>query len=349
MQILTEIKQSRPDSKRPLILGLGNFDGLHLGHQALVRPVIREAARCKGIPALMTFRSHPQHVLRPSVKKPLLVSGPYKLFLFAQAGIKVCFWLDFTQKFAKTDPVLFVREWLLEKLGVREVCMGYNARFGRDRKGDGALMGLLSRELGFTFSQIPPVKAAGETVSSSRIRSLVDEGRLKEAHACLGRPFSLLGRVVHGAGRGKSLGFPTANLELGSTVLPPRGVYPVWVRRIKGLEIRQTSPKEQTIQPRASSWIKGVLNLGFRPTFEKTKKALHVEVFLLDYKGQDLYGESLEVVFCERLREEKAFSSAPALGRQIRTDCRRARRILMRSKDLLYKAIEVRSTTPLKF
>lgn len=330
MQILREISAYHPAKGRPLILGIGNFDGLHRGHQALIGHVLHEARTCRGVPALLTFRTHPQHVLHPAAKPRLLFSGAHKLFLFAQSGIQLCFWLDFTPALARTDPVVFVRDWLFRRLGVREICMGYNARFGRDRKGDGALMGLLSRELGFKFSQIPPVKAAGETVSSSRIRRLVEAGELNDARDCLGRAFSVLGRVVRGAGRGKSLGYPTANLELESRILPPAGVYPVWVRRVGGLTIKPGKDKVFNLQPKLFQWVKGVLNLGIRPTFEDGKAGLQLEVFLLDYRGPELYGAMLEVAFENRLREEKKFADAAGLARQIKKDCVNAERRLSR-------------------
>ncbi len=337
MKVLTKINQYRPVKTKPLFLGLGNFDGLHLGHQALIHRVVDRARRTGGIPALLTFRTHPQHVLHPDKKWPLLFSGDYKLFLFQQAGIELCFWLNFTKKFAKTDAENFVRKWLDGKLRVREICMGYNARFGRDRKGDGALMKILSHELGFDFSDTPPVKVAGEIVSSSRIRQLVETGNLSAAKACLGRPFSLLGEVVYGAGRGKKLGFPTANLNLTSTALPPRGVYPVWVRRIEWTGVSRSSGKIGIMQPNTDKWVKGILNLGFRPTFERRTKVLHAEVFILNYTGSDFYGKKLEVVFSDRLREERTFPDAKALKRQIQTDIRMALRKLEKDKEFLYK------------
>ncbi len=311
MQILTDIREYKPDPRRPLFLGIGNFDGLHLGHQALLARVLSEARAHRGIPAILTFRTHPQHVLHPDQKPSLLMPPDYKRILLERSGIDLCFEIEFTPAFSQIDAVAFVRDWLCAKLQVREVCMGYNARFGQGRKGDGALMALVSREMGFAFCRIPPVHAAGSSVSSSRIRELVRNGKLAEAGACLGRPYSLMAEVIPGAGRGKDLGFPTANLKDTGTVLPPCGVYTAWSR------ILPSGP-----------WLKSVLNLGFRPTFNENIAKPSLEVFILTHSGDDIYGKSLEVIFGDYLRPEKAFPDAASLARQIQKDAAKARKSL---------------------
>lgn len=325
MRILSDVRQYKRKSSRDLFLGIGNFDGLHLGHQALLERVLSEARQHKGVPAILTFRIHPQQILHPEKKPLLLFSSEYKNILLARAGIEVCFQIDFTEKFSQIDPFVFVREWLCAKLKVREVCMGYNARFGQGRRGDGALMAHMAREFGFEFCRIPPVRAGGESVSSSRIRGLVQEGKLAEVQACLGRPFSLMAEVMHGAGRGQSLGFPTANLKTEGLVLPLCGVYTAWTRTINTSEADPDSGKN--MQVKCGQWFKSVLNLGYRPTFGENKPEPTLEVFILDQLGLKLYGGSLEIVFDRYLRPEKAFSDANALRRQIQADVLKAKRL----------------------
>jgi riboflavin kinase/FMN adenylyltransferase len=327
MRIFGDVRQYHSKSSRDLFLGIGNFDGLHLGHQALLDRVLSEARQHKGVPAILTFRIHPQQILHPEKKPRLLFSAEYKNVLLARAGIEICFQIDFTEKFSQIDPFVFAREWLCEKLKVREVCMGYNARFGQGRRGDGALMAHLARELGFEFCRIPPVRAAGESVSSSRLRGLVKEGKLGEVQACLGRPFSLMGRVVQGAGRGRGMGFPTANLQTGGIVLPPYGVYTAWTRTVKPRGADPDSVKK--LQVTHGQWFKSILNLGYRPTFKENQPEPTLEVFILDRPGLGLYGQTLEVVFERYVRSEKAFTSIESLKKQIQRDVIQAQKLLI--------------------
>jgi len=325
MRILNDVRQYQRKSSRKLFLGIGNFDGLHLGHQALLDRVLSEARQHNGIPAILTFRIHPQQILHPERKPRLLFSTEYKNVLLARAGIEVCFQIDFTEKFSQIDPFVFAREWLCQKLKVREVCMGYNARFGQGRRGDGALMAHLARELGFEFCRIPPVRVGNESVSSSRVRGLVKEGKLGEVKACLGRQLSLMAEVVHGSGRGADLGFPTANLKTESVVLPPCGVYTAWTRTATMSGADSSSSK--LMQVKSGQWFRSVLNLGYRPTFKENQSEPTLEVFILDQPNLKLYGCSLEVVFDRFLRPEKAFSNTHSLIRQIKTDVLKAKRL----------------------
>jgi riboflavin kinase/FMN adenylyltransferase len=328
MQVLTDLKSFRPDPNHPLVLGLGNFDGLHQGHQKLLKHVLEKARQLKGISAVLTFREHPQHVLHPKAKQPLLTPGEYKLVLLCEAGIEFCLWLPFTQEFSKIEPESFVKEILVNKLHVKEVCLGYNARFGHDRRGDASLVRKLAVQYGFEFEEIPPVQMAGDFVSSSRIRRLVAEGDLEQASACLGHPFTVLGKVVGGAGRGKGLGFPTANLEISNEVMPPEGVYPVEIRRLELSKIllEKTSIQDFRVSSKGPRLF-GVLNYGCRPTFKTQGQGAAesvAEVFILDFAGE-LYGEFLEVVFHPRLRTEMAFENPELLKNQIQKDIEKTR------------------------
>ena len=225
----------------------------------------------------------------------------------------------------------FVEEILVNQLNVREVCMGYNAHFGYRREGDRAMMRRLAGEYGIKFEEIEPIRAGGDYVSSSRLRKLVQEGRLDEAALCLGHAFRMLGRVIPGAGRGAALGYPTANLETAHDIFPPRGVYPVLLRVIdyENKAARGNSDSLFTLRSKGE-WLCGVLNYGLRPTFKtaqpETDRSIP-EVHLLDFQG-DLYGKRVEIEFYPRLREEKVFEGQEALKRQISKDIEESRRYL---------------------
>ncbi len=325
MQILRGLKNYSDDFS-PLILGMGNFDGLHLGHQALLQAVVEKARRVNGQAAVLTFQDHPQHILHPHLKTPLLMTPEYKFYLLKEFGIDLCFYLPFDEEFSKMDAVDFVENILHEQLKVREVCLGFNAYFGHERRGNANLMRQLASQYGFEFEEIEAVKTTGDFVSSSRVRSLIQNGQLDLAAACLGRPFSFLGEVVHGSGRGKKLGFPTANLKIENETMPPAGVYLVSVRQLVLNEkiLEQGKTEFQIVS--SGPWLQGVMNYGFRPTFRQfdTISEMKAEVFCLDFDG-DLYGRTLEVVFHRQLRPEKSFETPELLQKQIEEDVNNAR------------------------
>lgn len=325
MFLITDTRDFSPKPRAPLVVGLGNFDGMHLGHQALLKRVVEKARKTHGKAALFTFREHPQGILHPEKPLELLTGLEQRLSLFEQYGIDLCFLKTFTLRFSTMEAEDFVRKIILQKLGTREICLGTNAHFGHDRKGNASFMRLLAERWGFRFEEIPPVKRGGEFVSSSRIRKLIKGGHLGEAADCLGRPFGIFAAVVPGSGRGKQLGFPTANLDTGNAVLPPCGVYPVSLRRLK---IQQEAGRKRGTQEFHAScpgkWLWGILNYGHRPTFRKGTPKPVAEVFIFDFKG-DLYGKMLEVVFYPRLREEETFPNREVLKHQITQDILRAR------------------------
>lgn len=324
MIVWTNLKNYKHTSKAPLIVALGNFDGVHIGHQAILKKVVDRAKKVKGVPAALTFAEHPQRVLHHETAPRLLTSAQHRFFLLQEQKIDVCFLLHFTQAFAKTEAETFVRDWLVGALDVREIHLGYNAHFGNDRKGDAQLMTRLAQELGFEFSEASPVQMDGEYVSSTLIRKAIGNGDLARAEKFLGRPFSIFASVVRGKSRGKSLGFPTANLRPHSEILPPRGVYPVEVRE-SNFHMKKTKTKGQLIfiSEKPSKWRKGILNYGVRPTFERNNLEVS-EVFLFDYSG-DLYGKTLEVVFHPKIREEKTFKDAGELVKAIAQDISQAK------------------------
>jgi len=319
MRIWTRIKSYQADPGRPLVLALGNFDGVHRGHQEILKRVRDQAGNRNGIAAVLTFSEHPQRILHPQKGPPLLTSPQHRLSLFNPLGIELCFLLPFTREFAKIRPEVFVKEWLVECLQVKEVHLGYNAHFGVNRSGDGRLVKKLSKSLGFDFHEAEPLKLNGEFVSSSLIRRLIQEGDLLEAEMFLGRPFSIFASVVHGSGRGKSLGFPTANLQSHSEILPPMGVYPVELKENRFHLKPITGGEEYEYESEEpGKWRRGILNYGRRPTFGDTQKEIP-EVFLFDFEGS-LYGKTVEVRFYPRLREERQFDSPSRLAEAIKQD-----------------------------
>lgn len=326
MKVWTSLEGYERDPSRPLVLALGNFDGLHVGHQRIVKSVVDRARERQGTAAVLTFYEHPQRILHQCAEPALLTSPQHRLFLFQEMGVEICFVPHFTLPFSKTDPEIFVEEWLMKRLGVEEVHLGYNAHFGFNRRGDSSLMRVLSRRLGFGFCEAEAVKIEGEFVSSTLIREFVRRGELARAEKFLGRAFSIFTTVVRGEGRGRSLGFPTANLRLHSEIMPPRGVYLVEAREnCYHLKALGREGEFEFVEERCGPWWTGILNFGRRPTFEPDREQSIPEVHLLDFEG-NLYGRTLEVVFRQRIRDEKVFASSSDLVQAIEQDVVNARR-----------------------
>ena len=287
---------------------MGTFDGVHLGHQAILSEVLlRAKAGGKG-GIVVTFSPHPQEVVSPQNAPRLLTSPDEKTARIEGLGLDALVFLPFDRKMADLAPEAFIREYLWPRLGMSIMVLGQDSKFGKERKGDVALLTRLGGELGFKVVSIPPVLDGGRAISSTRIRHLLSAGEVGEAAKLLGRPYTLTGKVGKGDERGRSLGYPTANLAiLGERrQMVKEGVYAIKVD-YKG------------------QWHNGLMNIGVRPTFNET--ALEHEVHLFDFSG-DLYGEVLEVAFIERLRDEKAFPDVPSLVAQIRLDEDQARKIL---------------------
>jgi riboflavin kinase/FMN adenylyltransferase len=283
---------------------VGVFDGVHLGHFVVLRRVVARAAALGVRPAMVTFAGHPKAVLLG--RAPATVTSlEHRLLLFERAGIELALVLEFDKELRAMTAEQFVRKVLLDGLGLRELVFGFDSKFGRDRGGNPESLAPLARELGFGIVEVPPLRLGGRAVSSSAIREAVWLGDLRAAAAMLGRPVSVLGTVVRGDGRGKSLGFPTANLDLHHELHPPEGVYAAFALL------------DGALRP-------AVVNVGRKPTFGGGEEA--VEAHLLDADG-DLYGRDLEIFFLERLRGEQAFPGADALRAQIAADAARAREI----------------------
>jgi len=302
-----------PRPRRP-VLTIGNFDGIHIGHRAILRTVIDRARALDGEAVVYTFDPHPRKVLQGAQAPPLLTTTEQKLELLEAAQIDLVVLEPFTREFARTSPDRFVRECVHERIAPLEVYVGYDFHFGRDREGSMRTLVELGPRLGFAVTIIPEVTIGSRDVSSSRIRELIAAGEVAEARLLLGRSFTVRGAVVPGDRRGRSLGFPTANLAPETEVLPGHGVYAGWVRLL--------DPGE----PPAGAFFAAVANVGRRPTFKEHEPAL-AEAHLLDFSG-DLYGRRIELGFESRLREERRFPGPDALREQIARDVAEARRRL---------------------
>ena len=334
MQIIPDLQKYKACSSRPIILALGNFDGFHLGHQKLLRYVAAQAHKHHGLAAVLTFPEHPHSILHPDRKPLMLTSLEQKLFCLARAGIDLCFLQSFTPAFAKTTPQDFVKKVLVKRLHIREICMGHDAHFGRGRAGDTSLMEELAEANGFLFRKMTPVMLGGKPVSSSRVRELLMKGQIEKAAQCLGRTFSMFGKVIRGKGHGSRLGFPTANLEVHSEILLPLGVYVASARFLCAQWSTVNAQRGRfqflrcalTVDRCAKKRLPGVMNFGRRPTYPKAETPRPVlELHLLDFKGK-VYGKMMEIELHRFLRSEQKFGAEEALIAKIREDVRAARR-----------------------
>ena len=299
------------------VLTIGNFDGLHLGHRAIMDTVIERARSHGGEAVVYTFDPHPRRVLHPDQGPRLLTTLDQKLELLASIGVDVVIVEPFGTEFARTPPERFVREFIHERIRPVEVYVGYDFHFGRDREGSMRLLTETGPLLGFAVTIIPEVTVGGRDVNSTRIRGLLTEGEVEEAALLLGRPFSVRGAVSQGDRRGRTIGFPTANLAPQNEVLPAAGVY---AGRLRVLDGADGSDVES---------LPAVTNVGRRPTF-RDGRGLVAEAHLIDFEG-DLYGRLVEVDFRHRLRPERKFPGVEALREQISRDVEAARRFLAAS------------------
>ena len=290
----------------PTVVTVGNFDGVHLGHQALIRRVVEDAHVLGAASALVTFHPHPQAVLR-SHQMPILTSLRLRLRLFEQLGLDQAGVIAFTPAFAQLPAGRFVEDCLIAPFRLKKLIIGYDFAFGRNREGTAELLMQVAHERGFGFEVFPAVTLGDETVSSTRIRGFLQAGEFAHAARLLGRPYSVLEPVLQGRQQGRLLGFPTLN-QVPEEPLPiPFGVYAVRARV-------------------AEQMLGGVANYGIRPTVEGGGAPI-LETFLFDFSG-DLYGQLIEVLPLKRLREERKFPSLDALEAQIAKDRDAARAYL---------------------
>lgn len=298
------------DIQRPTVLTLGVFDGLHLGHQLIIRTVAERAGEVGAVPTAITFDPHPRAVLHPESSPPLLQTLDQKVEGFGILGIEQTIVIRFTPEFSQIRAQDFLHDVVKERLQAREVYLGRGFNFGHNREGNIELLKKVSQELNFVAGEVAEVCLRGQRVSSSKIRQLLTHGRVNLARRMLGRPYGVEGLVIRGNERGHTLGFPTANLHPQNRVIPAHGVY------VTGTLID-------------GQWRRSVTNIGTRPTFE-TATEPSVETFVMNWSG-DLYGDVIRVRFLHRLRDEKKFASLDDLRAQINKDVALAERYFERA------------------
>jgi riboflavin kinase/FMN adenylyltransferase len=306
--IAMKVLRSIPDLAAlpgPLFLAIGVFDGVHLGHQAVISTSAKHAAAAGGTPVVVTFDPHPVKVLRPESAPHLITATQHKIALIRDLGVAHLLVLHFDRAFAATSPEDFVRQLVENSRPLSEICVGHEWSFGKGRAGNLALLKKMGDANGFNVIGVEAVKVNGEVVSSTAIRQAVAEGNLVKATQMLGREYTILGTVVRGEQLGRKLGFPTANLSAHSEQFPPNGVYVTEARL-------------------GTSFYRGVANLGFRPTVTSGKPERLLELHLFDL-DREIYGEEMEVRFLRYLRPEQKFPDVEALRKQIATDVARAR------------------------
>jgi riboflavin kinase/FMN adenylyltransferase len=303
----------KPDQYSASAMTWGMFDGVHLGHQKILRTLL-EQARTKNLPAIaMTFEPHPREVLGISPHVPDIIPLSERCRLIKAMGVDALILIEFTREFANKTADEFLGE-LIIKLHPEFMVIGHDFRFGRGREADGAWLRTRKKEHRFQLIIVPAVTVSGEVVSSSRIRNSIQSGDMEKAALLLGRPFSVEGQVIHGHHRGKKMGFATANLRWNAELIPRTGVY------VAKAEFPQKSGGDARDYP-------AVVNVGFNPTFGDDKIA--IEAYLLDFDG-DLYQKRVRISFLRRLRDEMKFDSVEALTARIRDDVAQARRYMGR-------------------
>ncbi|MBI9071715.1 MAG: bifunctional riboflavin kinase/FAD synthetase [Melioribacteraceae bacterium] len=306
MKIFTDISQIE---KKKVVLTIGTFDGLHLGHIDILKSVIQKSEEYSAESLAVTFEPHPRSVVSKDSKIKLLTTLDEKKEIFTELGIENLLIINFTEEFASLSSREFIETYLLSKLNVSEIVVGYDHRFGKNRDGDESKLREIGNEFGFKVSSVSAVKVDDYTISSTKIRNALSLGDLKTANKYLGRFYCFYGDVIKGAGRGRKLGYPTANIdpEKGDKLIPKPGVYLI-TSNIEGKDYF------------------GLMNIGSRPTFNDIENML-VEVHLLDF-NDDIYGKHLRLDLIDRLRDEKKFASKDELMIQIKNDEKKSNEII---------------------
>ena len=303
MRVIHSPAELKPGPKK-VCLAIGFFDGVHLGHQQIIRQTVADA---EALAVVVTFDRHPNTVVAPERVPALIYSLPQKLRAIASTGADTTLLLHFDEAFSRQTGEEFVHRLMREFGHLTSICVGSEFTFGHRRSGNVALLKRLGAEFKFTVHGLAAVSLDEQVVSSTRIREMIRLGQIDPASQMLGRPYALCGVVIKGDGLGRKLGFSTANIDVKGLILPPNGVYAVHAHE-------------------GGSTHRAVLNIGVRPTIEGAAPELRVEAHLLDFKG-DLYGKEMELTFVEKLREEQKFPSVDALKTQITSDIDRAIRL----------------------
>jgi len=306
MELLRDL-ESVPEALRGGVLTVGVFDGVHVGHQAVLGRAVERAAAFGAAAVVYTFHPHPRAVLEETDAPPLIQTFGQKLEMLRAMGVAAVVWPRDLRRVLATPPEAFIREVAGDALAVRAMVEGADFHFGAGGAGDPAMLADLGKAIGFDVEFVPPVDAGGERVSSTRIRDLVSGGRMDEAARCLGRPYSYVGTVVEGHHRGGRLGYPTVNVSAPRFLAPAEGVYAGYAR-VRGRRYA------------------AAVSVGRAPTFGEGEPVV-VEAYLLDFDGE-LYGEQVTVEFVAHVRPQETFADAEALKAQMADDCRRVREAL---------------------
>lgn len=330
MEIIRDLDKFRCSNP---VVTIGNFDGVHIGHQKIFKRVVEKAREINGTPVAITFDPHPVRVLTPERGMKMITTFQDKANLISNTGIKTLICINFDREFSNINPEDFIRDVLVNKLKIRWVIVGHNYAFGKGKKGTPVLLRRRGRKYGFNVSVVRYAKVYDDIVSSSRIRSLILRGRVCEASKMLGRAYHIEGNVIKGAGRGASvLGVPTANISPVNELIPKEGVYAVRVSFRK----QKTEKKESltsNICTLSSEIYDGVANIGKNPTFGAMQMSYEVHIF--DFK-RNLLSEKIRIHFIDRIRDEKKFSEITELQDQIKKDMQKARQILSIRRDPLF-------------
>jgi riboflavin kinase/FMN adenylyltransferase len=299
MKIIHAANELKAEGKK-VCLAIGVFDGVHLGHQQIIRQTISDARQHNAIAVVLTFDRHPNSIVAPDRVPPLIYSLPQKLRAIESLGADALLLIQFDKKFSEQTGEEFIRSLARDFGKIHSVCVGADFVFGHKRSGNVALLKRLGVEIGFQVHGLAAVSLDGDVVRSTRIRETIRAGDFDAASQMLGRTYAISGRVVEGDRLGRQLGFPTANLDATNLILPPNGVYSGCTRF-------------------AGKLYRVALNIGLRPTIDSAEPQLRVEAHLLDFDGR-LYGEELEIEIGEKLRDERKFNSPDELREQIRKD-----------------------------
>ncbi len=311
MTLVCSLDSLPEDISNPVVT-IGNFDGVHKGHQSIFRKLKERAQDLKGSSVVITFEPHPIKVMSPEKLKPLITVLEQKKELVISQGIDILLLIKFTLDFSGISARDFVKDILVDKIGIREIVVGYDYAFGHNREGNIQLLREIGKEFDFTVHQVEPVYAGKTLVSSTSIRNLILEGKISEANRLLGRDYQLMGEVVEGRKRGKPLlGYSTANLNLPEGLIPREGVYIVTVE-LEG------------------KLYQGLTNIGYNPTFKN--KTLSIETHILDFSA-NIVRQNIKVNFLSRLRDEISFATAEELSHQIRRDIEQARKFFQEPRN----------------
>ncbi len=293
------------NGSRKVCLAIGVFDGVHLGHQQIIRQTINDARQHEAIAVIVTFDQHPNAIVAPDRVPPLIYSQPQKVRAIKSLGADALLEIPFDREFSQQTGEAFIRSLATDLGKIQSICVGADFVFGYKRSGSVPLLHQLGNELHIQVHGLAAVALDGQTVSSTRIRDTIRAGDFDAASQMLGRAYSIAGKVIHGDQLGHKLGFPTANLDTTGMLLPPSGVYAAQARV-------------------GSKTHRSVLNIGIRPTIQSPTPSPRVEVHLLDFAGE-LYGQEMEITFADKLRDEQKFPSVEALREQIQQDVAAAR------------------------